>query len=116
MIFIIAFATLTTIVLLLGLLSMAAGEKFSKKYGTKLMSLRIAMQSIAILSLVWAYFLWSNWFIASFELLISTKIVDNYVSNMFKHNNFSLETQALLNLTKKWAHPWNPHEAYKTQT
>jgi len=60
MIFIIVFAALTTIVLLLGLLSMAAGEKFSKKYGTKLMSLRIAMQSIAILSLVCAYFLWSN--------------------------------------------------------
>ena len=114
MIFIIAFATLTTIVLLLGLLSMAAGEKFSKKYGTKLMSLRIAMQSIVILSLVCAYFLWSNWFIATFELLISTKIVDNYVSNMFKCNNFSLETQALLNLTKKWAHPGNPHEAYKS--
>ena len=35
-------------------------KKFSKKYGTKLMSLRIAMQSIAILSLVCAYFLWSN--------------------------------------------------------
>ena len=32
MIFIITFAVLTTIVLLLGLLSMAAGEKFSKKY------------------------------------------------------------------------------------
>ncbi len=60
MIFIITFAILTTIVLLLGLLSMAAGEKFSKKHGTKLMSLRIAMQSLAILSLVFAYSLWSN--------------------------------------------------------
>ncbi len=57
MIFIITFAVLTTIVLLLGLLSMAAGEKFSKKYGTKLMSLRVAMQSIAILSLIFAYFI-----------------------------------------------------------
>jgi predicted PurR-regulated permease PerM len=57
-------ATIATIsffvLLLLGLISMAAGEKFSKKHGTKLMSLRIAMQSLAILSLVFAYFLWSN--------------------------------------------------------
>jgi hypothetical protein len=60
MIFIITFAVLTTIVLLLGLFSMAAGKEFSKKYGTKLMSLRVAMQSLAILSLVIAYFLWSN--------------------------------------------------------
>lgn len=60
MLFIITFAILTAIVLFLGLISMAAGEKFSKKYGTKLMSLRVAMQSIAILSLLCAYLLWSN--------------------------------------------------------
>jgi hypothetical protein len=36
---------------------MAGGEKFSKKYGTKLMSLRVGFQAIAILSLAIAYLL-----------------------------------------------------------
>jgi len=55
MLFIILFTILTTSVLLLGLISMAAGERFSKKYGTKLMSLRVCFQAIALLSLAIAY-------------------------------------------------------------
>ncbi|PCJ23845.1 MAG: hypothetical protein COA94_07905 [Rickettsiales bacterium] len=54
-VFIIIFAILTTVTLLLGVLSMAAGEKFSKKYGTKLMSLRVFLQSLLVLSLAIAY-------------------------------------------------------------
>jgi len=57
MLFIIIFTILTAVVLLLGLISMAGGEKFSKKYGTKLMSLRVGFQAIAILSLAIAYLL-----------------------------------------------------------
>lgn len=56
MIFIILFIILTTTVLLLGLLSMAAGENISKKFGTKLMSLRVIFQALAIIFLVIAYF------------------------------------------------------------
>jgi len=55
MLYIILFTILTTAILLLGLVSMAAGEKFSKKYGTTLMSLRVFFQAIAILSLAIAY-------------------------------------------------------------
>lgn len=52
MLYIFIFTLFTTISLLLGLLSMASG----KKYGTKLMSLRVGFQATAILSLVIAYF------------------------------------------------------------
>ncbi len=55
MLYIILFTILTTAILLLGLVSMAAGGKFSKKYGTALMSLRVFFQAIAILSLAIAY-------------------------------------------------------------
>lgn len=44
-------------VLLLGLLSMAGGDKISKKYGTKLMSFRVIFQGLALLSLIIMYFL-----------------------------------------------------------
>jgi hypothetical protein len=56
MIFIILFVILTTIVLLIGLLSMAAGGSFSKKFGTKLMSLRVIFQALAIFVLLVACF------------------------------------------------------------
>lgn len=55
MLHIILFTILTTTVLLLGLVSMATGGKFSKKYSTTLMSLRVVFQAIAILSLSIAY-------------------------------------------------------------
>ena len=51
MLYIFIFTLLATISLLLGLISVAAGEKYNKKYGTKLMSLRASFQAIAILSL-----------------------------------------------------------------
>lgn len=56
MLYIFIFTILATTSLLLGLLSMAAGEKYNKKYGTKLMSLRVSFQAIAILTLAIAYF------------------------------------------------------------
>ena len=56
MLYIFIFTLLATTSLLLGLLSMAAGEKYNKKYGTKLMSLRVSFQAIAILALAIAYF------------------------------------------------------------
>lgn len=56
MLYIFIFTLLATTSLLLGLISMAAGEKYNKKYGTKLMSLRVSFQAIAILSLAIAYF------------------------------------------------------------
>ncbi len=55
MLFIIIFIILTISALLLGLISMAAGEKFHKLYGTKLMTLRVCFQAIAILSLAITY-------------------------------------------------------------
>jgi hypothetical protein len=57
MLFIIIFTILTTIALLLGLISMAAGKKFSKNYGTKLMSLRVFLQGLALISLALTYLL-----------------------------------------------------------
>ena len=56
MLFIILFIILTISALLLGLISMASGEKFSKKYGTKLMFLRVCFQALAIIALAAAYF------------------------------------------------------------
>jgi hypothetical protein len=35
---------------------MATGGKYSKKYGTKLMSLRVSFQALAILALAIVYF------------------------------------------------------------
>lgn len=55
MLYMMIFAFLTTASLLLGVLSMALGEKYNKKYATKLMSLRVIFQAIAILSLAIAY-------------------------------------------------------------
>lgn len=54
------FITITIVVLLFGLLSMAGGDKISKKFGTKLMALRVVFQGLAILALVGIYFLNSN--------------------------------------------------------
>jgi len=47
----------TVVVLLLGLLSMAAGSKTSKKFGTKLMTFRVIFQGLALLALLFIYFL-----------------------------------------------------------
>jgi hypothetical protein len=55
MIFIFIFTILATTALLLGLLSMAVGQKYNKKFATKLMSLRVFCQALAILSLAIAY-------------------------------------------------------------
>ncbi len=50
------FIIITMTVLLLGLLSMARGDKISKKFGTKLMTLRVIFQGLALLTLVGIYF------------------------------------------------------------
>lgn len=54
------FATLTTLILLLGVLSMAFGGKINKKYGNKLMSLRVLSQAIAIFALFVLYLLYKS--------------------------------------------------------
>jgi len=46
--FIIAAVVGTALVLLFGVLTMARGGKFNRKYGNKLMRLRILMQAIAV--------------------------------------------------------------------
>lgn len=55
MLYIFIFTILATTSLLLGLLSMAVGGKYNKKYGTKLMSLRVSFQAMAIFALAIAY-------------------------------------------------------------
>lgn len=52
----IVFIIATTITLILGLFSMGFGNKMSRKFGTKLMVLRVAFQALALLFLVMAYF------------------------------------------------------------
>ncbi|MFK7968369.1 MAG: HIG1 domain-containing protein [Rickettsiaceae bacterium] len=44
------------LVLLGGLLSMARGGEISKKFGIKLMTLRVVFQGLALLTLVGIYF------------------------------------------------------------
>ena len=58
MAYIIIATTLTLLVLCLGILSMAVGNKISIKYGTKLMSLRVFFQALAILVLLLIYALY----------------------------------------------------------
>ncbi len=51
------FITITTIALLLGLVSMAKGNKLNKHLATKLMSLRVIFQGLALAILLVIYFL-----------------------------------------------------------
>ncbi|RTK92710.1 MAG: hypothetical protein EKK61_03215 [Rickettsiales bacterium] len=55
MLLITLFIILTTATLFLGLVSMAMGKEFNKKYATKLMSLRVLFQTFAIITLLIAY-------------------------------------------------------------
>ncbi|WP_341793794.1 MULTISPECIES: twin transmembrane helix small protein [unclassified Rickettsia] len=55
MIYILIALSLTVIVLAIGVISMAIGGKFGKKFSSKLMSLRVFFQAIAILLLVIIY-------------------------------------------------------------
>jgi len=48
---------MTVLVLLMGLLSMASGEKMSKKFGTKLMTMRVIFQGLAIVVIAIVYFM-----------------------------------------------------------
>jgi hypothetical protein len=50
------FIVITMMILLIGVLSMAGGDKISKKFGTKLMTLRVVFQALAILALIIFYF------------------------------------------------------------
>ena len=50
------FIIVTMLILLVGVLSMAGGDKISKKFGTKLMTLRVVFQALAILALIIFYF------------------------------------------------------------
>ena len=60
MIAVIILIILTTAVLVIGLVSMAAGKNFNKKYGTKLMGMRVILQFLALLSLAVVCLVWSN--------------------------------------------------------
>ena len=51
------FLGLTLLVLVAGIASMAIGGKFNKKYGNRLMMLRVAAQFAALLSLFLLYLL-----------------------------------------------------------
>lgn len=48
----ILFAFSTMVILLIGVVLMATGSKMNKKYATKLMSLRVALQASAIFVLL----------------------------------------------------------------
>lgn len=54
--FLFFFIIITTAVLLLGIVSMARGGKINQKLGTKLMTLRVIFQGLALLMLVVIYF------------------------------------------------------------
>jgi hypothetical protein len=47
---------LTLLVLIVGVLVMARGGEISKKYSNKLMTMRVAMQALAIFALALLYF------------------------------------------------------------
>lgn len=47
--------SLTTLVLVIGVVSMAIGGKFDKKFSSKLMSLRVIFQAIAVYLLAFLY-------------------------------------------------------------
>jgi TM2 domain-containing membrane protein YozV len=58
--FLFFFIIITVVVLFLGLLSMTREEKNNKKFSTKLMTLRVVFQGLALLTLVGIYFLSSK--------------------------------------------------------
>lgn len=47
--------SLTTLVLVIGIVSMAIGGKFDKKFSSKLMSLRVVFQAVAVCLLAFLY-------------------------------------------------------------
>ena len=60
MIYVLVVISLTLLVLIIGLVVMAVGGKLNRKFSTKLMSLRVAFQALAIAMLAIAYFLSKN--------------------------------------------------------
>jgi hypothetical protein len=56
----IALTIFTLLILIVGVLIMAKGGEFNKKYGNKLMIARVVSQAIAILALGALYFLSRN--------------------------------------------------------
>ncbi|ALA61523.1 HIG1 domain-containing protein [Rickettsia amblyommatis] len=47
---------LTVVVLIIGVVSMAIGKRFDKKFSSKLMTLRVFFQTVAIFLLIIMYF------------------------------------------------------------
>ncbi|MFU7500922.1 MULTISPECIES: HIG1 domain-containing protein [unclassified Candidatus Tisiphia] len=47
--------SLTTLVLVIGIVSMAIGGKFDKRFSSKLMSLRVIFQAVAVCLLAFLY-------------------------------------------------------------
>ena len=56
MILAIILSLLTAIILVMGIVAMARGGDFNKKYSTKLMSLRVGLQALVFLVLITFYF------------------------------------------------------------
>jgi hypothetical protein len=59
MLFIVFFVLLTISTLIFGIILMAIGGKINKKYSTRLMSLRVTMQALALFTLFCFYFYYS---------------------------------------------------------
>lgn len=56
MIYILSALGVTTLILIIGMICMAIGGKFDKKFSTKLMSLRVIFQGFAVFLLALLYF------------------------------------------------------------
>ncbi|MCC8372372.1 MAG: HIG1 domain-containing protein [Rickettsia endosymbiont of Pseudomimeciton antennatum] len=55
MVYILIALSLTTLILVIGVVSMAIGGKFDKKFSSKLMSLRVIFQTFAVCVLAFLY-------------------------------------------------------------
>ncbi|MCF8466987.1 MAG: twin transmembrane helix small protein [Sneathiella sp.] len=58
--FIIAAVVATALVLLFGVLTMARGGEFNRKYGNKIMRLRILVQAIAVILIMVGFWIASS--------------------------------------------------------
>ncbi|HJD55937.1 MAG TPA: twin transmembrane helix small protein [Rickettsia endosymbiont of Pyrocoelia pectoralis] len=56
MIWLLVAVGLTTVVLIVGVVSMAIGGKFDRKFSSKLMTMRVFFQAVAILLLIIVYY------------------------------------------------------------
>ncbi|WP_341757134.1 MULTISPECIES: HIG1 domain-containing protein [unclassified Candidatus Tisiphia] len=55
MVYVLIALSLTTLILVIGIVSMAIGGKFDKRFSSKLMSLRVVFQAFAVCILAFLY-------------------------------------------------------------